>query len=188
MAGSLSKSEGQGNQASDQSVWGAQSPYLQDLFAQGQNALGVAQEQNNQLMPQVTSAYENALNPQGNPYLDQMAQSGLGQLQQNFGQTLSQIRDGAVNTGSLGGARQGVAEGIAARDMGTQATNFTSALYGNNYQQDQNRALTAVNMAPQVANQAFSPLSGYQQVLGSPTVLGQSRGTTSSKSKAGAYG
>jgi len=188
MSISLGGSTSQARQNSQQSIWGAQSPYLEDLYAQGQQALGGAIEQNNQMIPGIQEAFGNQLNPQGNPYLGDMAESGLGQLQQNFGQTLSQIRGGAVSTGSLGGSRQGVAEGIAARDMGTQATNFMSSLFGNNYQQDQNRSLSALQLAPQMANQQFAPLAGYQQLLGGPVALNQSQGRSESKSKQGAVG
>ncbi len=182
----MSASKGESQNTSTQNVWGTQQPYLQDLYSQGQGVLDQATQQNNAMMPQLDQAYGNALNPQGNPYLDQQVQGGLGQLQQNFGQTLSQIRGNAVNAGSLGGSRQGVAEGIAARDMGTQANNFVSGMYGQNYQADQNRSMQALQMAPQMAVQQFAPLSGYQQILGAPTVLGQSQGDSKSKSMSGA--
>jgi len=168
MSGGKSQSSGR----QEQNVWGAQSPYLQDIYAQSGGALQQAQATNQQMMPGIEQSYQNMINPQGNPYLDQMAQSGLGQLQQNFGQTLSQIRGGAAAGGSLGGSRQGVAEGIASQDMGTQANNFLGNLYGGQYQADQNRALGGLGMAGQITNQAFAPLAGQASLIGGPTVLG----------------
>ena len=61
----------------------------------------------------------NAADVATNPYVQNMLEQQAGLLNRNLAENLlPAIRSGAIETGNLGGTRQGVAEGIAAR--GTQ--------------------------------------------------------------------
>lgn len=177
MSGGKSKSETN----SSQGVWGTQSPYLSDLYSQAQGALPGAQAQAGQIGQQGINAWGNMLNPQGNPYLQAMNQQGLNQIGETYqNQILPGINNAAMGAGSLGSSRQGIAQGLAAQGATREMGNFTTNLYGQQYQQDQNRAMGALAMLPQMQNSPWAALQGYQQMIGGPTVLGSSSGRSKS--------
>ena len=62
------------------------------------------------------------------------------------------IRQGAVANGTLGGSRQGIAEGLAASRMNEDLGSSLSSLYGNAFTQAQN---ARNSIAPQMANLAL---------------------------------
>lgn len=84
---------------------------------------------------------------QKNPYLDQMAAGITDQMNQNWTRNIDpSIRSGAMATGGFGGSRQGVVEANALNDMNrTLGQNLTN-LYGQDYEQAQQRNLQKYGM------------------------------------------
>ncbi len=177
----MSASKGESEQS--QNIWQGQEPYLRDLYRQGQQTLPGAIDLNEQLMAGIMPAYQNILSPGTNPYLQQMGEAGLNQLQQGFEQTMGGIQGDAAMTGNLGSSRTGMREGMASQALAQSSQDFLANLYGGQYQSDMNRQLSAIRLGPQLANQPFAPLAGYAGLIGSPTTLSSG----SSKSKAAGY-
>ena len=169
--GSLSGSKS-GSSAS-QSVWGGQSPFLLDLYQRGADLM-----QNFQPDQGAMQANQQMMNPQMNPH--------LGAMQSQFGQALGQLDNqtggAAAGAGVFGGGRQGVEQHLNQQNVGNQMGNFL----GNQYQADQARAMTAISMAPGLSaqGQQMGALQGYGNVVGGPTVLGQS----GSRSRSSSFG
>lgn len=77
----------------------------------------------------------------GNPYLSAEAGAITNQVNQNLMQTqLPAINRGAVLNGGYGGSRQGIAQSGAIGATNQGLSNSLAGLYGNAYNQDQNRA------------------------------------------------
>lgn len=159
-------------------VWEAQSPFLRDVYQRGQNLL-------NQFQPDMAAygpamqAWQAQLNPQMNPYLNQMTQVYRDQL----GQLDNQTGMNAVGGGVYGGGRQGVEQFLNQRNVGNQMGQFL----GSQYQADMNRANQALGMAPMMMgmnpyNQQQSALQGYASLIGDPTILSRSKGRSRSSS------
>lgn len=170
--GSFSGSYAKNRQKTDSqdSVWRGQSPFLMDLYQRGADMMA------NYQAPM--QALHGQMNPQGNPYMQQM----VGQYQQALGQLDNQTGGAAAAAGVFGGGRHGVEQHLNQQNIGNQLGNFM----GNQYQADQSRALSAIGMAPGVQ---FGGLQNYGQLLGGPTVLNQSkqRGIARSASASGSY-
>jgi hypothetical protein len=171
-----------------------QLPYLQNLWRGAQNQLpgiqgqvGQYQQQGNQFLGNLGQVGQN-LNPyMGSGFADQQISGLQNLLNRNFSENLLPgISQGANAAGQLGGSRQGVAQGIAAR--GTQEALFNGA--GNFLQADlarQQQAATAqgglqnqagsigLQSLPGLLNLGLSPLASLSQIIGSPTVLGESQ-------------
>lgn len=165
MSGGVSK-----DQSSNQStVWGQQSPFLQDLYQQGADLYSQFTPQT-AIPQQAQQAWGQQLQPQANPYLNDMTQVYRDQL----GQANQQVGGQAGLTGGYGGGRQGVAEHL---NQQSYASNVGSFL-GQQYQGDMNRANAALGMTPQMMGldpqqQQMSQLGQFSQILGGPTVLGE---------------
>jgi len=162
-----------GNRSSSQSstsVWDQMAPFLTDLYSQGQGLVNQF-EPNQGITDQAQQAWGQQLNPQGNPHLDQMA----GQFQDQLGIMNQQSGGQAGLTGGYGGGRQGIAQAQNTQNMGQQMGNF----YGQQYQQDQNRAMGALQMAPGMmgmdpSQQRMNYLGQYANLLGRPVSESQS--------------
>jgi hypothetical protein len=76
-----------------------------------------------------------------NPYLSDMGDEIGRRTQQGLGQAFNQIRSNSIGVGGIGGSRQGVAEGIATGNAMDSMQGQLAGLYGNQYNQDQNRSL-----------------------------------------------
>lgn len=77
-----------------------------------------------------------------NPYLTQMADGLRTQFNNNLTMnTLPALRGGAVQTGGVGGSRQGIAEGLATSQSNIGADNAIASLYGTDYNNQMNRNL-----------------------------------------------
>jgi len=107
---------------------------------------------------------------------------------------MPQINQGAALTGTSGGSRQGIAQGIAMSDANQQATDFVNQMQAGNFQQQMGNQLGAygqlgglqaqqnlsqqgaMGQAPGLANLGFGNqygnLAAYANLIGSPTVLG----------------
>lgn len=119
-----------------------------------------------------TAALTRSLSGQvDNPYLSAMNQANINQSMQGYNdaldagaraltrQALPAVRSGAMLAGQYGGSRQGIAEGLALSDYGTQAAQNArnlaqsamdsgNQLYGAAYEGAQNRmAQTATSLA-----------------------------------------
>ena len=71
---------------------------------------------------------------QQNPYLDQMGQQVLGQLNENlFRNVLPQINSQAIMAGGFGGSRQGVVQANALRDLNAQGANALTGMRFQDY-------------------------------------------------------
>lgn len=151
------------------SVWGGQSPFLLDLYNQGQQQLQGFQP-NQQVYDQSMQAWQQQLNPQANPYLNDMTQVYRDQL----GQANQAAGGQAALGGGYGGGRHGVAEHLNQQSYASNVGGFL----GQQYQQDMNRAQGALGMGGQMLGldpyqQQWGNLNQYGNLLGSPTVLGQ---------------
>lgn len=75
-----------------------------------------------------------------NPYLDQMAAGITQQATRNLTENvLPGVRQQSIASGGYGGSRGGIAEGLAMGRTGDAIANSLASLYGNDYQQTQNR-------------------------------------------------
>jgi hypothetical protein len=107
-----------------------------------------------------------------------------GLVGENFSENiLPALNASAVAGGNLGGTRGAVAAGIAGRDAGRAGERIATTMTGDAYQQDQNRIMQALGMSGGLASlsgASWAPLLNYAQLLGKPTVLGQSESSGSS--------
>ena len=147
-------------------------------FAQaGQTAAGVAGYQPGSFLTGNMDAYMN-------PYLQNVEQAALGNMDQAYKQTLNTIGDRAINAGAFGGSRQGVAEGVAAsenaRQMGDLSANIRAQGFGqaaNMMQSDMDRAMQGQGLNLQAAGMqgdiANAGQSAYLQSIQSALSAGQ---------------
>lgn len=150
--------------STDTGVWDQQSPFLEQLFGMGQGLAEGFQPQT-QVPGQAQTAWQQQLQPMGNPYMSSFAnqyQEGLGRLNQQSGGQ-------AGLTGGYGGGRQGVAEHLNTQSVGDQMGRF----YGNQYQGDMQRQASAIGMAPMMMGmspqqQQWGNLGQYAGIIGSP--------------------
>lgn len=70
-----------------------------------------------------------------NPYIGQVENAALANMQNAFGKNLVTIGDGAAQAGAFGGSRQGVAEGAAASDYARQYGDLSAQLRSQGFQQ-----------------------------------------------------
>ncbi len=86
--------------------------------------------------------------PGRNPYLDAMFGSAAGRVMDQFQERIMPgITGSAEMTGGLGGSRQGIAEGLAAKGAMQTIGDMASGMYGGAYDADQNRRLQAAQAA-----------------------------------------
>lgn len=158
--------------------WEAQQPFLRRLFREARQQLdrpaeetlagftplqqqgrqaaervaGQAQGNIGDVSDQAVGALEQAITGTSGPGLAEMVDAATRPAQRQFSeQTMPQIRRNAVQSGNIGGSRQGVAEGIAAR--GLQDTIADTSVQVQNEQQ--RRALQAAGMAPGLERAQF---------------------------------
>ena len=147
---------------------------------------------------------------QQNPFLnEQISQLGTD-ISDQFNQSiLPGIRRNATAVGGLGGAREGVATGLAAQgaqdafaqqaaslrfqDIGMRQQAAGQLQQGQNLQAQ--AALGGLGSLGGLANLGlspfaaqFSPLAQFGNLLGGPTVLSQSQGTSSGSGSSSAFG
>jgi len=209
MSGSYGKSKSGQSSRSTQDVWGEQTPYLQNLYGTAQGLLETRDPRAEQAM-QMQQAYAQspelqqtiggtqkalgmALDPsQSNPYLQQAMQRAVNPLTQAYQENvLSGITDQAAQAGQMGSSRQGIAEGIAAREYMKQVGDVTGQMAYQDYGAGRERMGQAIGQAGAVANLGMMPstimkdvgqqdwqdLARYQQMIGAPTTLTESAGS-----------
>lgn len=140
-----------------------QGPVINDLIPRTQGLLASqmpqAQQAGQQMMTAGTSLLNQPVSGNGvdqvklnapttntNPYLGGMADDIGRRTQQLLGTSLNGIAGNSVGTGGLGGARQGVAQGSAIKGAADSLQGNLANLYGTQYSNDQNRALTQYGM------------------------------------------
>jgi hypothetical protein len=196
--------------AGPSTVWGGQESYLTDLYGQGSELLGSQPAENlgmtagregmmsyanspalQNLIQSTQGGFNQMMNPQQNPYLQQAMQSAIRPITQNYQENvLSGITDQAVQAGQTGGSRQGIAEGIAGRSYLDTIGDVSTNMAMQDYTQGQQNQLAAMGMSGDIANLGMMPadlqyqagqaemMAPWQQLqlqqglLGDPTVLG----------------
>jgi hypothetical protein len=175
-------SESSSSWSDPSSVWGPQAQALQGLYGQGadlMNNFGQYEQQAQGIFDTALGGYNQMMNPGINPQL----QAYSGEVQRNLERNLlPSIQGNAAGFGQMGGSRHGVAQGLALGDSNQQITNMASNLYN----QDQNRTMQAMAMAPGLANFGgqipWYAMNQYAGLLGDPTVLSGASGSSSSGS------
>jgi len=178
-----------GGESSQQSFIAPQQlPYLTGLWRGAQGIQPQASSLAGQFQPMANQLGMNAVagsnalvglaGPQSTSGQIDVLQNRLNQnLQENL---LPSLAQGANATGQLGGARQGIGQGIAAR--GTQQAlaegiqGITVADLFRRQQAATNATLTAqqgLGALSGAANLQFSPYQQLSGIIGPPTVLGQ---------------
>jgi hypothetical protein len=186
-------------------VWGGQAPFLTNLYGQaqglagqqagtiGQDAASLSQGLLGGLGPYANAAtnpaFQNLLQRAqgGSPYLGQQIQ-GLGaDIGQFFNQQiLPGIQSQYGLGGTLGGSRQGIAQGMASQDALRQftqgATNLRQADYGqglqaagllgNLGQQQIGNLGNMYNLGMSPYQAQFAPWQALSGIIGGPAVLG----------------
>lgn len=192
-----------------------QQPFLKDIYNQAQSLYGdtSGQEYSKQFQQPAFGAFNQMagggytvpglqkglmnFGNQQNKALSGAIDSGLWQINNNLQRNiLPSISAGAVGSGTSGGSRQGIAEGLALSDANQQATNFINEMQSGNWGQQMNNQLGAyqgltdiqgqknqamqgaLSVAPDVQNLGFGSqygnLQAYKNIVGAPTVLGNS--------------
>lgn len=115
-----------------------------------------------------------------NPYLQQVEQTALGNMDRAYRQNLNTIGDSAINARAFGGSRQGVAEGVAAAENARQMGDLSAQLRSQGYgqaagmmQSDMDRAMqgqqlnlgAAAQMGSLAGQGQQAYLQGIQQAL-----------------------
>jgi hypothetical protein len=122
-----------------------------------------------------------------NPFLQGQIQQGQRLINRNLQENIMPtIGSGAAQAGQLGGSRQGVAEGIAARGAIESQADLAQNLLGADFerQQSQNfqrnmlgqqQQLQALGQAGNLAGIGFAPLQQLAGLIGDPTLLSKNR-------------
>lgn len=196
------ESQSQQSQQSQSYVDPMQQGYLQDLYGQAQGyanpaatqAAAYGAQQAN--APGLNMAYQGAMglaDPTSQIAAQEASlQAGLGNLYAN--EINPAIQSNAIAAGGFGGGRQGVAQGIAAGELGNA---YTQGL-GDITARANGQALSAQAMIPQMAQANYAAavnptmagmgaLGMYGGILGAPTILNQSSGQGSTQSSGSSY-
>ena len=152
-------------------VWGGQAPYLQELYGMGSNLannFGQYEQAGQGIFNTALGGFNQMMNPGMNPQL----QAYQGDVQRNLERNmLPAIQSNAAGFGQMGGSRHGIAQGLALSDANQQVTDMASNLYND----DMNRMMSAMALAPGLANFGMGipwyALNQYAGLLGSPTAL-----------------
>ena len=94
-----------------------------------------------------------AMDVNNNPYLAKTVNTAMQQIQNKYTDpngVLANIRSGAESAGQYGGSRQGVAEGIAAREYSQALGNTAAQMYSDAYNKGQDTFARTLATAPQV--------------------------------------
>ncbi|MBT8449281.1 MAG: tail fiber domain-containing protein [Gammaproteobacteria bacterium] len=153
-------------------VYGAQEPFLQNLWDRSQMASygnmgsNFANQINQGALPgynqqmqggmQIPGLQQGLMNfgQQQNEALGGAIQSGLGQINRNFQRNIMpSINTGAAMSNTSGGSRQGIAQGLAASDANQQASDFVNQMMSQNFQGMQQNQLGAYGQLGQLQAQ-----------------------------------
>jgi hypothetical protein len=160
-------------------VYGAQDPYLEDLYSRSQLASYNDQgTQFSQGFQQPTMdmwgqmarggaqipGLQQGLSGFGqmqNQALGGAIDAGLSQINNNFNRNIMpSINQGAAMSGTSGGSRQGIAQGLAMSDANQQASNFVSQMQSDNWQNQMNNQLSAYGQLGSLQAQQNQSMTG----------------------------
>lgn len=143
----------------------------------GQTAAGVANFTPGSFLQGNIGAYMN-------PYIQNVENAALGNLDRAYRQNLNTIADGAIGANAFGGSRQGVAEGVAAAENARQMGDLSAQLRASGFgqasslmQSDMDRAMAGQQLNLDAANAqgnlAAAGQQNYLQSLQSALSAGQ---------------
>ncbi len=161
-----------GSTTDPSSIWGGQSPWLQQLYNRANQAssdptgtgyasqfLNPAFMAFNQMagggaqIPGLMQGLQNFGNMQ-NEALGGAIQAGLGDITRNFQENIMPgINTGAALSGTSGGSRQGIAQGLAAGRANQQAGDFVNQMRSQNFQNMMQNQLGAYGQLGNLQNQ-----------------------------------
>jgi len=137
----------------------------------GQNmALQFANQLPGQIAP-VTGAQRflmgDVLRPESNPYLQQYASAAIRPIQETYSDVvMPSITREAVGTGGFGGDRQGIAEGLASRELLRKTGDVTAGIYSQAYGQGLDAMTRGLALAPQTLSLGAVPADIYRSIGG----------------------
>lgn len=102
-----------------------------------------------------------------NPFLQSAIQAAIRPAQQAFtdaGGALSNIRSGSIASGSYGGTRQGLGEGLALSRFGQQALDTAAGMSNAAYQNAQQNATSTLGLVPGLNQSAQLPGQMLSQI------------------------
>lgn len=123
-------------------------------------AVGPAVQQAANMNNAVQFGLKDVLFPQTNPALQSSIDAAIRPITQSYtdtGGVLSQIRDGAVNSGQFGSSRQAIAEGIAAGRYANTVADTASKMANENYQKGLDTFSRTLAFAPQALQSGLMP-------------------------------
>lgn len=140
-------------------------PYTQQRYAgptgaeqYGLNMVANRAQNGSQVMNAGSNALTNMMQPgQTNPYLDQAVNRAQSNVVQNFNNmTKPQTEAAGVHSGSFGNS--GIDQTLQNQQIaaGKQMGDIASQMYGQDYQDSNNRALQAAQLAPTYGNAAYN--------------------------------
>ena len=198
-----------------------QQPFLKDIYGQAQGLFGntAGQDYSSQFLqpsagafntlatggmtiPGLTQGLQN-FGGQQDVALGGAIDAGINDINRNFSQNIMpEINQGAALSGTPGGSRQGIAQGIAAGEANRNVSDFVNRMRSGNFettaknklgayrnltdiQGQGNQAINAaLTSAPNISNLGFGNqwgnLKSYADIIGRPTVM-SGGGTSSSQ-------
>lgn len=177
-----------GSESSQQSYIAPQQlPYLTGVWRGAQGALPGVLGQLPQFQGLQNQFLGNAGGQQLQPFIgpgfaDQQVGAVQNLLNRNLSENLlPQLAQGANAAGQLGGARQGIGQGIALRGTSEALANTSADIYAQDLLRRQSAAQAqgalsqgALGQLPMALNLGLSPFASLSSIIGPPTVLGQS--------------
>ncbi len=112
-------------------------------------------------MNQANSTLQSTLQGgQTNPYLDQMVGKAQQSVADNYNTMIKpQMESSMVGSGSFGNAGLGQMQGVQQKAAASQMSDIATQMYGNAYNTDRANQMSALQLAPQYGNQAYSDAS-----------------------------
>ncbi len=185
---SQSASQGTSFGASNQTVLGPQLDALLKLYSGAEGATAQAagmvpalQGQAAQLFTGGAGFLDNLMGAGSNGAVSAQEQALQTQLGQQFQSELGGIRNSGVAAGTLGGGREGVAEGLAMQGSQNALASGVAQILGQQRTSQIDAASAGLGALPGLANVAgtglnatLAPYATLAQIIGSPTVLASS--------------
>jgi len=111
-----------------------------------------------QAAPYVIEAVTRGLQGQRNPWVDEVADIVTRRMNQNLTENvLPALQSGAVATGTLGGSRQALAQGLAAREHSRELADALSNLYAQEFNRGTQTMLQSLQLAPTALQAVLGP-------------------------------
>lgn len=181
----MSASKGEGSSSEMSFINPDQVPFLNELYKGGSKMLNKPKYKKmfrrNVLKPSM-AGFAGIMQGQGNPELLNQIQIGTDLINENYTENiLPTLGSNAAMVGQRGSGRQGVAQGIAAREAMRQQSDLTSNMLAQDYAASQDRILQALSLAPSLGGLPWQPMLQQRAIVGNPTVLNQGRSSEESK-------